>query len=285
MNELNLITQPELKNSIMIASWKGWPDAVFAASEAVQEIVNQQSARLFANIDPEGFFSFTDLRPTINHKDRERSRLTWPSANFYYIKSSDINLPDLVLFEGDEPHLYWRRYCDLFTQIASACDVQTLITCGSLLDYVPHTVAAQVSCVSSSDQIDRRLAYMNRTKPSYEGPAAISSAIGERFQQAGVTTISLWGHSPHYSHLPHNPALTIGMLKQLAPLLPKPLETSGLESEVVRFQEAVEKEVREGDLEEYVGRLEDWFNDKNKEQLFKDLEDFLSEKKRGHKNS
>ena len=58
--------QPDLPDGpILIAAFGGWNDAGDAATTAIDHLVEQWSARPFADIDPEVFFDFTATRPEV----------------------------------------------------------------------------------------------------------------------------------------------------------------------------------------------------------------------------
>ena len=57
--------RPLLRDPIIVCAFKGWNDAGEAASAAVQFLCESFDAQPLATIDPEDFYDFTAVRPTV----------------------------------------------------------------------------------------------------------------------------------------------------------------------------------------------------------------------------
>ena len=57
--------RPELRAPVMVCAFKGWNDAGEAASAALAYIRGSFDAREVGTIDPEEFYDFTAVRPTV----------------------------------------------------------------------------------------------------------------------------------------------------------------------------------------------------------------------------
>ena len=71
---------PRLRTPVMIAAFEGWNDAGEAASLAVAHLARASKAVVFAEIDPEEFFDFTQVRPDVALADGVR-RIVWPGRS------------------------------------------------------------------------------------------------------------------------------------------------------------------------------------------------------------
>ena len=58
MDSLEFTERPELRRTIMLTAFAGWPDASEAATRAIRFLADQISAKKFASIDPEDFYNF-----------------------------------------------------------------------------------------------------------------------------------------------------------------------------------------------------------------------------------
>ena len=56
---------PRLRAPVMVCAFKGWNDAGEAASAAVSFINDRFESNEVAQIDPEDFYGFTAVRPTV----------------------------------------------------------------------------------------------------------------------------------------------------------------------------------------------------------------------------
>src|ERR687892_623282 len=133
--------RPKLRKPVMVCAFKGWNDAGEAASAAVAFIRESFDAEDVASIDPEEFFDFTAVRPTVRLTEGLTREIDWPSATV-----SAAAVPgaegDLVMLQATEPSLRWRRYTENLVAAAHELDVRMVITLGALLASVPHYVAA-----------------------------------------------------------------------------------------------------------------------------------------------
>jgi proteasome assembly chaperone (PAC2) family protein len=280
---LEFTDRPDLTNSILLAAWGGWPDAGEAATRAVREVIRQLDARKFASIDHEDYYDFADLRPVVSNEADGSRKLSWPENDFYYIKASGPSQRDIVLFLGVEPHLKWRQYVEHVMTVAGSCDVQLVITVGALLDSVPHTREPRVTGSSPSDNLGPGFESIQFPKPVYEGPSGITSAVLEKFGDLQIRSASIWGHSPHYVQVAHNPMLTVAILKEIQVFLPKTIELGRLEKESEEFGENLVRALEDQkDIEGYVKRLEERYDSEEEsrtspepEALVRELEEFL----------
>src|ERR1700722_8696618 len=72
---------PELSNPIMVCAFEGWNDAGEAASYAALHLARTWRARPFAEIDPDEFYDFTEVRPEVILNDAGARRIMWPSTS------------------------------------------------------------------------------------------------------------------------------------------------------------------------------------------------------------
>ena len=284
--------RPDLTNSIFIAAWAGWPDAGEAATRAIRELVRQLDAKKFASIDPEDFYDFADIRPVVSNEPDGSRKLSWPENDFYYVKASKPTERDIVLFIGVEPHLKWRQYVEHVLTVTGACDVSLVLTIGALLDSVPHTREPRVTGSASTENLGPGFESVKYPKPAYEGPSGITSAVLERFGDQQVKSASIWGHSPHYVQVAHNPMLTVAILKELGVFLPKSLDLGRLEKESEEFAENLVRALEDQkEIEGYVKRLEERYDSEEEsrtspepEALVRELEEFLRQQREESEN-
>ncbi len=123
----------------------------------------------FAEIDPDEFFDFTEVRPEVSLDGDQRPH---PLAVDDLLRScapATIG-PDLVIVRGPEPHLRWRTYIQAMVELAELLGVERVITLGAYLSEVTHNRVVPVNATSS----DPRLANQHGLSPSmYEGPTGI----------------------------------------------------------------------------------------------------------------
>ena len=94
--------RPELRAPVMVCAFRGWNDAGEAATAALSYIRDSFEAREVAAIDPEDFYDFTAVRPSVKIVGGSMREIEWPENSF-----SAAPVPgaegDLVMLQGVEP--------------------------------------------------------------------------------------------------------------------------------------------------------------------------------------
>src|SRR5436190_13018680 len=150
--------RPSLRRPVMVCAFKGWNDAGEAASAAVSFIRESFDAGDVASIDPEEYFDFTAVRPTVRLTEGLTREIDWPVASI-----SAAEVPgaegDLVMLEATEPSLRWRRYVENLIATARELDVRMVITPGALLADVPHSRPVSITGLASDPSMVERLGF------------------------------------------------------------------------------------------------------------------------------
>src|SRR5213596_1788599 len=72
---------PQLRDPILVCSFRGWNDAASAASTALGAVADAFDSELIAELDPEDYFDFQATRPTIVLSEGQARRIDWPENN------------------------------------------------------------------------------------------------------------------------------------------------------------------------------------------------------------
>src|ERR687886_1378364 len=75
--------RPRLRNPVLVCAFKGWNDAGEAASAALGFLIESFDAREVARIDPEDFYDFTAVRPTVRMSEGRTRIIEWPANSFH----------------------------------------------------------------------------------------------------------------------------------------------------------------------------------------------------------
>ena len=193
----------------MVCAFKGWNDAGEAASAAVTYIKGSFDARAVAGIDPEEYYDFTAVRPTVKLTDGDVREIEWPENSFSVAPVSGADM-DLVLLQGVEPSLRWRRFTDAVIQTARELGVQMVITLGALLADVPHSRPVAITGITSDELLVERLGF---EPPSYEGPTGIVGVLQRACAEEGLPAVSLWASVPHYVAASPNPKVALALVR------------------------------------------------------------------------
>ena len=214
MDFLSITQIPTLNRPILLLAFTGWNDAGTAATFATKFLLQRLAARKFADIDPETFYNFVDLRPTVRMKSGERI-ISWPKNEFSYAKDPGL-VQDVILGLGVEPHLRWRSYMDAIMHVVKACNVELVVTLGALLADVAYSRPVRITGTASEPALARRL---NLGISQYEGPTGIVGVLNDTCRLQGLPAISIWANVPHYIAATPNVKAALALVRRVLTLL------------------------------------------------------------------
>lgn len=223
-----LLDEPPLKAPLCLVAFDGWGDALNVATALVDYLMRVTSAAPLAELDPDPFYNFEQLRPSVRIRQGRLEAYVPPEAKFYYAASPTTGKPDLIFFRGEEPSQHWRKFVGLFLDVCSRFGEVTLFSVGGLYDRVLHTEAL-FSAIYSTGALMAKLP--GRVQPaSYSGPGAIHTLLHAEALRRGLPALSLWAHCPQYIQNTTHFGLVAELVKMVAAftgfnLDPNPLVT------------------------------------------------------------
>ena len=180
-----------------------------AATAALGFLADSFDATEVAQIDPEEYYDFTAVRPTVRLSEGQTRVIDWPENSLHAARVAGAER-DLLLFQGVEPSLRWRGFCQTLIDIARDLGCDMVITLGALLADVPHTRPVPMTGICSEQTMVQRLGF---EQSSYEGPTGIVGVLHHSFAQAGMTAVSLWASVPHYVAAAPNPKAALSLIR------------------------------------------------------------------------
>jgi proteasome assembly chaperone (PAC2) family protein len=244
---------PTLRQPVMVCAFRGWNDAGEAASAAVSFIRDSVDSEDVASINPEEFFDFTAVRPTIRLTEDNTREIDWPEGTI-----SAAAVPgaesDLVVLEATEPSLRWRRYTENVMNAARELGVRKIITLGALLADVPHSRPVSITGLASDRGLVDKLGFQRTT---YEGPTGIVGVLHHACIQAGVESASLWASVPHYVAAAPNPKVALALVRAFEGVAGVVVDAAELESAAEDYERQVSAAVAsDPEVKAFVERLE-----------------------------
>ena len=244
---------PELRSPMLVCAFRGWNDAASAASRALGSVAESLDAELVAQVDPEEFFDFQTTRPTITLTEGQARHIEWPENNIYAARVPTADR-DIVLLDGTEPNLRWRTFSEGIATAADALGAEMVITMGSLIAEVSHTLPVPITGLASSEELVEEL---DLEQTNYEGPTGIVGVVHDCCRQLGMTSASLWAAVPHYVAAVPNPKAALALVRRLEGLTGIAVEASDLEDETETYEEQIGRAVAANpEIKELVERIE-----------------------------
>src|SRR3954451_18705439 len=199
----------DLRDPILVCAFKGWNDAGEAASAAVQFLCESFDAEPLATIDPDDFYDFTAVRPTVRLVDGRTRAIDWPDNSFHAARVPSAHR-DLIVLQGVEPSLHWKAYCDAVLEVARETGATMIVTLGALLADVPHLRPVGITGLASTEGLVERLGF---ERTSYEGPTGIAGVLHAGCAATGLDSVSLWAPVPHYVAATPNPKAALALVR------------------------------------------------------------------------
>ena len=265
--------RPTLDKPILIAAFDGWNDAGDAATWAVRHLAQRWDAETFAEIDPESFYDFSNLRPVVE-LDGDQRVLHWPENAF-----ASTNEPrSLVLLQGIEPQMRWRTYTHQIISLAQELDVAMVVTLGALLAEIPHSRPVSIYGGSDDAAVRDRL---DLERSTYEGPTGIVGVLNSAAREAGIPSASLWAAVPNYVSGAASPKAALALVDRLQELLGINVSVTDLEIASSAYERQITELVAEDEeTAEYIRTLEEQYDEGELEDpdptaLVEEVEQFL----------
>jgi proteasome assembly chaperone (PAC2) family protein len=261
MDELRISKLPDLEHTVLVGAFAGASDAASAATWAVKFLVNQWDATQFADVEPDGFYDFTETRPHVRIAAGIPRQLSWPAIRFYFHRAdrdgAGPRARDVVLLLGEEPQLRWKAFSRAVLELCEQCHVEDVALLGAVAAEVPHTLPVQVSGISNRQAMLRRMRRLGIELSSYDGPTGVVGAVVEASRKAGHSISSLWGTAPYYVSATPNLPVSEALLRKLDGLYDFGLHLHDLTRAAKRFNQRVSSLVAEdSDVSAYVRDLE-----------------------------
>jgi proteasome assembly chaperone (PAC2) family protein len=245
--------RPELKDPVLVCAFKGWNDAGEAASAALGFIHGHFDSAAVAKIDPEDFYDFTAVRPSVRMTEGQTREIDWPENEIHAAGVPGAE-SDLVMLQGVEPSLRWGRFCEQVIAVARELNVRMVITLGALLADVPHSRPVSITGIASDESLMNRLGF---ERTSYEGPTGIVGVLHHACGQAGLPTASLWASVPHYVAATPNPKVALALVRAFEGSAGLVVDAGELEEAAEDYERQVNAAVAsDPEVKAFVERLE-----------------------------
>src|SRR2546421_4223269 len=253
MDRIEWSERPALKSPLVVCAFKGWNDAGEAATAALGFLIDTFDATEVARIDPEEYYDFTAVRPTVRLSEGRTRIIEWPENTVHAAQVAGAE-HDLLLLQGTEPSLRWRRFTGHVLEAARELDAHMVITLGSLLADVPHSRPVPITGIASDGALVERLGYERST---YEGPTGIVGVLHHECAKAGISSVSLWASVPHYVAAAPNPKAALALIRSFEGVAGVAVEALDLEGSAAGYARQVSAAVAsDPEVKSFVERLQ-----------------------------
>ncbi len=279
---LELTDIPVTEESYLIAGWRQWADAGDVSSGLPQYLVDQTGAQRIGQIRSDSFYLFQVpgtqhfLRPEIKLQEGYRTELRLKKNEIFYAGNERRGL---YLFLGDEPHQNIEQYTQAFLNLAQTLKVKRVAALGGVYAAVPYDKDRQISCTYSLPRMKKELADYAVQFSSYEGGATVGLYLVHGAEQFGIECLDLYAMVPMYDVSQFSAvaeSITVSndfkawydLLRRLNYMFKLGLDLSDLEEKshaltrsIAEQIQALEKQVSQAQLEEYMAKVNAGFTE------------------------
>lgn len=278
--------RPDFTAALMVVAFEGWNDAGDAASRAVEHLQLDWDATPLAELEPDDYYDFQVIRPTVRMVDGVTRRVDWPTTRLSVCRPESLDR-DVVLVQGPEPNMRWRAFCAELLEHIEQLKVSTVVTLGALLADTAHTRPVPVTGTAYDAEAATRFG-LERNR--YQGPTGIVGVLQDFCVQAGIPAVSIWAAVPHYVSHPPSPKATLALLHKLEDVLDVEIPLGALPEQAEEWQRTVSEMAEEDDeISEYVRSLEEREDENNEvnpedvsgDKIAADIERYLRRRRPG----
>jgi predicted ATP-grasp superfamily ATP-dependent carboligase len=245
--------KPTLKNPALIVGFGDWSNAGNVALQSIEYVIRKKGATLFAEIETDPFYNFTQNRPIISIKEGRLQRINTKLISFY-AWTNDEGGNDLIFLKAQEPDYRWHTFVDILFDLCKQWEVFLIVSLGGMYDDVLHTEAI-ISGIYSLEQWKDTLLEHGLNLVDYEGPSGIHAFIMQRVQKEQYPYIGLWGHTPLYLR-GTNFRVSNRMISILSSLFSFSIETLELERSLKEFEHQMEEALdKNAELQDYIEKI------------------------------
>lgn len=222
-----------LRNPVMLVALQGLFDIGNVATSALDWMLKEREWTVVADIDPDPFFDFTQVRPEVFNDENGDRQVRWPENEFAVVRYPEGSR-DIVVLNGVEPHLAWPTFTDCIIDVVRGLGVELVVSLGAAAEQVPHTRVPFVVGSSTNTDLAARLGL---SMPRYQGPTGVAGVMLEAMDRAGIPNVSLRVGVPHYLMNAQHPKSVAALLQHLQHVLRIPTDHANLVDEITRWQE------------------------------------------------
>jgi proteasome assembly chaperone (PAC2) family protein len=222
-----------LRNPVMLVALQGLFDIGSVATSALDWMLKEREWTVVADIDPDPFFDFTQVRPEVFNDENGDRQVRWPENEFAVVRYPEGSR-DIVVLNGVEPHLAWPTFTDCIIDVVRGLGVELVVSLGAAAEQVPHTRVPFVVGSSTNTDLAARLGL---SMPRYQGPTGVAGVMLEAMDRAGIPNVSLRVGVPHYLMNAQHPKSVAALLQHLQHVLRVPTDHANLVDEITRWQE------------------------------------------------
>lgn len=221
----------DLRSPILAATFVRRNGFNSTAAATLAQYAQHHEAEIVAEIDPDVFYDFTVVPPTVHPEDGKRI-VEWPKNELRLVRTPESDR-DVLVLAGIEPHLRWQAFAAALHGFISAHDIQDLLIFRTWPAAVPHTRPTVMRLSGASDETASKLG-LTSNRSAYRGPVDFGGVLSALHANDGGEAVGLTAVVANYLGVVPNPYAMVALTNALNRL-------AGTQAPVDDFQEAAEQ--------------------------------------------
>jgi proteasome assembly chaperone (PAC2) family protein len=201
------------------------------AGSALARFARLHDAKPVASLDPNDFYDFTVLPPSVRTEDGRRI-IEWPRNDLLHVRAEGAKR-DLIVLPGIEPHLGWQWFAAAVVSFAVEHGVRTALALRTWPAQVPHTRPVVMRLSTDSTELAAEL-QLDAQASDYEGPVDFPGLLSAELADQGIVTGGLTTIVPNYLGVVPNPMALLELTTVLDRL-------TGVNTDIDEVREAAER--------------------------------------------
>lgn len=236
----------------MIVALQGYADAGQGVQQAGHHLLQALDNEPVASFNVDELIDYRSRRPGVTLDqgrlvDRESLSLT-----LHRLLDSDGQ--PFMLLAGPEPDLRWDAFSRAVAELASRSGVDSVVTLYAAPMTVPHTRPLMVSAHGSDPA---KLKDLRTWDSRMIVPGAAMLDVELKLSRAGLSTVGLTAHVPHYIAASDYPEATYGLLHTVESVAELNLPLRALEADMDKVRQQLADQVDDStEIASVVGALE-----------------------------
>ncbi len=282
MSGLAVSKQPSLRDGRMVLAFSGWMDGGDVSTGSLGWLLGKLNAEEVAEIRPQGYYIYNFPGPMeLSALFRPHARLVegtvepprFPENTFYCDEGNR-----LILFSGKEPNLAWEAFAECIFSFARQSGVTSIYFIGSYGGSVPHSREPRLTTCVSHDDLKPVMKNYGLRLANYEGPAAFPTYMISIAAAKGIRMASIVAEIPSYVQ-GTNPRCIEAVVRKLLAILDIDVEMEDLHKASLAWEQRVSNALeKKADVKEFVGKLEEAYDNEVFDTELGDLKEWLEEK-------
>ncbi|MDR0945938.1 MAG: PAC2 family protein [Bifidobacteriaceae bacterium] len=248
----------------LLYAFHGFLDAGMIAGLAIHDLKSNGDPKRLATFDVDQLIDYRDRRPPMVLGEEGWDSVRSPDLGIDLVHDADGR--PLLLMSGPEPDFKWEEFIGAVREVAEDFRVEHAVSMFGVPVPVPHT--RPLTCAMPTSRIAAAAGAKVPAHTRFQVPGSAQALLQLRLQEAGLDSVALTVHVPHYLAGVAFPAGTVELLRGVGELTGLNFDTSRLEKAARVANASIDSQVNGSEeLTALVHRLEHHYDRRHPRQL------------------